>query len=158
MIAALLLAVAAAVAGGTGREALGVHGGWGAFRDAVPRRCFAIARPSVAGGRAGGFASVSSWPDRRARGVLFVRLARPLDPASPVTLSIGERRFALAARDRNVWAADDASERAIVAAMRSARSMSIEGVAAGGEPFADVYALSGAATAIDAAALACAAR
>lgn len=154
MIAAALLLIAAPGA----RESLGVHGAWGAYRDGAPRRCFAIARAGMAGGRAGGFASVASWPDRRQRGVLYVRLTRASDPASPVTLSIGERRFMLAVRGADAWAADGASERAIVAAMRSARSMSVEGVGAGGAPFADVYVLAGAATAIDAAALACAAR
>ena len=158
MTGALLLLLAAA---GGGRESLGVHGGWGAFRDAAPRRCYAIARPSVAGGRGGpgwvgGFASVATWPDRRLAGSLHVRLARARDRSAPVTLSIGERRFLLAAGERDAWATDGASDRAIVAAMRSGRSMSIEGVAAGGEPFAEVYALAGAATAIDAAALACA--
>ncbi len=42
--------------------------------------------------------------------------------------------------------------------LRGARSMSISTVAPNGRPFADTYALSGAATAIDAAALGCAGR
>ena len=151
MIAAALLLLAA-------REALGVHGGWGAFRDAAPRRCYAIARPGVAGGRAGGFASVATWPDRHLSESLHLRLSRARDRSAPVTLSIGERRFVLAAGTRDAWATDAASDRAIVAAMRSGRSMSVEGVAPGGEPFAEVYLLSGAATAIDAAQLACAGR
>ena len=75
-----------------------------------------------------------------------------------MTLSIGERRFILAAGTRDAWATDAPSERAIVDAMRSGRSMSVEGVGAGGAPFADVYALAGAATAIDAATLACVTR
>ena len=75
-----------------------------------------------------------------------------------VTLSVGERRFALVGRGADAWATDGPSDRAIVAAMRGGRSMSVETVAAGGAPFADVYALTGAATAIDAAALACAGR
>ena len=47
------------------------------------------------------------------------------------------------------------SNAALVAAMRGGRSMSIESVAENGAPFVDVYALAGAATAIDAAALGC---
>ena len=42
------------------------------------------------------------------------------------------------------------------AAMRGARSMSVETIAANGAPFADTYALAGAATAIDAAGVGCA--
>jgi hypothetical protein len=154
MKAAVLLVLAAA----GGRTAIGVHGSWGAFRDAAPARCFAIARPVAAGGREGGFASVASWPARRLRASLHVHLTRTRDRSAPVTLSIGERRFILAAADRDAWATDAPSDRAIVDAMRSGRSMSVEGVGAGGAPFVDVYALAGAATAIDAATLACAGR
>ena len=67
----------------------------------------------------------------------------------------GERRFTLAANTADAWAADAPSDRAIVAAMRGSRSMSVEAVGEGGRPFADTYALAGAATAIDAAALGC---
>ena len=141
-----------------GREAIGVYQGWGAFRDLRPPRCFAIAQPFGLAKRLGGFAGVATWPGRGLRSSVHVRLSRPVDRGSTVTLSVGERRFALAARDRDAWAADAASDRAIVSAMRSGRSMSVEAVGPGRRPFADVYALAGAATAIDAAALACAGR
>ncbi|HEX7851932.1 MAG TPA: hypothetical protein VF485_19525, partial [Sphingomonas sp.] len=70
-------------------------------------------------------------------------------------LSIGERRFDLVAGADDAWAPDARTDSAIVAAMRSGRSMSVEGLGRDGSAFADVYTLSGAATAIDAAALAC---
>lgn len=154
-VALVLLIVAAPVAA---RETLGVYKSWGAMRDVQPARCFAIAKPVPSGRRAGGFASVASWPGRGLRGSLNIRLSRQRDPALPVTLSVGERRFVLVGTAADAWAADAASDRAIVTAMRSGRSMSVEAVGPGGRPFADVYALAGAATAIDAAALACAKR
>lgn len=150
MTLALLLLLAV-----PGRETIGVHGGWGAFRDAQPRRCFAIARPIAAGGRSTGFASVATWPGRALRNSLHIRLSRARDRSAGVTLSIGERRFTLVANTADAWAADAPSDRAIAAALRSGRSMSVEAVGVGGRPFADTYALTGAATAIDAAALAC---
>lgn len=134
-------------------DTVGVWGGWGAFRDASPRRCYAIARPVGGGGDA--FASVADWPDRNIRRQLSIRLSREASPGTRVTLSMGERRFDLVAGDGGAWAADARTDRAIVAAMRSARSMSVEGVARGGGAFADTYVLAGAATAIDAATLAC---
>jgi hypothetical protein len=70
-------------------------------------------------------------------------------------MSVGERRFSLVANGTDAWAPDQASERAAVSAMRSGRSMSVETLGASGRPFADVYRLDGAATAIDAASLAC---
>ena len=152
-VALLLLLVAPA-----GREAIGVFHGWGAFRDAAPARCYAIAKPLRAGGAAGTFASVATWPSKGLRASLHVRLSRARDRSAGVTLTVGERRFTLVANTRDAFAPDAASDRALVAAIRSGRSMSVEAVAEGGRPFADVYALPGAATAIDAATLACAGR
>jgi hypothetical protein len=150
------LLVIAAPAGA--RETIGVYKGWAAFRDAVPARCYAISRPAAAGGRSAGWTSVATWPGRPLRASLHIRLSRTRDRSAPVTLSVGERRFVLAANTADAWAVDAPSDRAIVAALRAGRSMSVEGVAAGGRPFADVYLLAGAATAIDAAGLACAGR
>lgn len=158
----LVVAALMTLAAVPGREAIGVYKGWGAFRDAAPRRCFAIARPVAAGartgGRATGFASIATWPGRGLDSSLHVRLSRPRDRSAAVTLSVGERRWTLAANTLDAWATDGPSDRAIVQALRSGRSMSVEAVGEGGRPYADTYALTGAATAIDAAALACVAR
>ena len=141
------------------RDTIGIYRRWGAFRDTEPSRCFAIAQPIVAGGRSGGFASVATWvgngPGKGLRNSVSIRLSRVRDRSAGVTLTVGERRFDLAANSRDAFAADLASDRALVSAMRAGRSMSVEAVADGGHPFADVYSLTGAATAIDAAALAC---
>lgn len=136
------------------RETIGVYGGWGAFRDDSPARCFAIAQPVDPRQRAG-FLSIAAWPRQNIRNQLHVRLSRPRAGTARVTLSIGERRFDLVAGDADAWAPDARTDAAIVAAMRSSRSLSVEALDRGGAPFADTYALSGAATAIDAAALAC---
>lgn len=152
----LALALGAATAG---RAPLGVWSGWGAFRDAAPLRCFAIARPASAGGaRRRAFASVGRWPGRGDRARLFLRLSAARQPGSVVTLSIGDRRFVLAGTGSGVWSPDARTDVAAIAAMRGGRSMSVESVSAAGRPFADSYALAGAATAIDAAALGCARR
>jgi hypothetical protein len=152
-LAALLILAIAVPA--SGRDTIGIYKGWGSFHDASPARCYAIARPVMAGGRSSGFASVATWPKRGLRASLYVRLSRERDRSAGVTLTVGERRFTLVANGLDAWAGDAPSDRAIVAAMRSGRSMSVEAVGAGGRPFADVYALSGAATAIDAAVLSC---
>lgn len=152
---ALLLAMALA-AQGQGRESLGVFDAWGAFRDAAPARCYAIGQPVRA--RTGAFASVANWPRSGARNQVHIRLSRARDPRAKVTLAIGERRFELIAGASDAWAPDARTDRAIVAAIRSSRSMSVESVARSGGAFADVYALKGAATAIDAAAMGCARR
>lgn len=156
---ALLLALLAA-GPAMARESLGVFDSWGAFADTIPPRCFAIAQPVRAGGGARWrpFASIATWPGRGARNQLHLRLSRERNPRARVTLSIGERRFELVAGNADAWSPDARTDGAVVAAIRSGRSMSVETLSKQGQPFADVYALRGAATAIDAAALACVGR
>ena len=155
LLALLLLAAPA-----TARESLGVFDNWGAFTDASPKRCFAIAQPMqrnrISGWRP--FASIATWPGQGARNQLHIRLSRERDPRARVTLSVGERRFELIAGNADAWAPDARTDAAIVAAIRSSRSMSVESLGKAGQPFADIYPLRGAATAIDAATLGCAAR
>ena len=145
LFAALLLAA--------GPQTIGIYDAWGAFADTAPRRCFAMSAP-VQKGRTG-FVALGVWPASGPRSQLHVRLSRPRSDAARVTLTIGERRFRLTAGPRDAWSPDAETDRAIVAAMRGARSLSVESVGANRRPFADVYRLSGAATAIDAARVAC---
>ena len=143
------------------RDSLGIFDGWGAFRDpgagqGTPR-CYAIAQPVARRGQASrGFASVGTWPRQKVRGQVHIRVSRALAARAPVTLTVGERRFTLVAGQMDAWAVDARGDAQIVAAMRSASSMSVAGVGADGRGFTDSYALRGAATAIDAAALGCA--
>jgi len=150
----MMLLLLFALLQGQGRVALGVHGSWGAFRDASPHRCFAIAEPA-ARGPGQPFASVATWPADGARNQLHIRLSRERNPRARVTLSIGERRFELVAGKTDAWSPDARTDAAVVSAMRAGRSMSVESVSLAGTPFADTYALSGAATAIDAAVMGC---
>ena len=150
-VTALLIAPAIA------RDSLGVFGGWAAFRDPDVPRCYAIATPR--GGRDGdAFLTISYWPDARVRGQVHVRLAAPVDPDRPTVLAIGEQRFTLTARGRDAWARDVRADTAIVAAVRGARFLGVAATRATGGRTAQGWSLSGAATAIDAAALGCAAR
>ena len=160
--ALLPLVLASLLAGGpaAARDSLGVFDSWGAFSDDSPRRCFAIAEP-VRVGRAAGwrpFASIATWPGQAARNQLHIRLSRERDSRARETLSVGERRFELVAGNADAWAPDTRTDAAVGAAIRSGRSMSVETLGKGGQPFADVYPLRGAATAIDAATLGCARR
>lgn len=159
---AILVGVLACVASPVtaARQSLGVFDGWGAFRDDRPRRCFAIAEPIVRRGDGDWrpFATIAFWPGRAGGGQLHVRLRRAKLPGAPVALTIGDRRFALIGGGGDAWAPDPRADAAIVAAMRSGTSLSVETRARDGRAFVDAYRLRGAATAIDAAALGCAGR
>jgi len=157
LCAALLPAVATAA---TDRTAIAIFREWGAFQEGAadaPARCYAIAEPPPYSANAGhgAFASVANWPARRIRAQVAIRLSHPTRDGSAVTLSIGDAAFPMMVRGQQAWAHDRRQDAAIVAAMRSGSSMSVSAVGANGNPFADVYRLRGAASAIDAAALAC---
>lgn len=139
------------------RDSLGVFESWAAFRDASPRRCYAIARPSNTGAAPDAAASIAIWPERKVRGQVHIVLSRPVTQDESVRLRVGDKDFALIAKGRNAWGANARMDAAIVAALRSASAMSVSARSAKGA-FTDRYALSGAATAMDAAAVGCAAR
>lgn len=142
------------------RDSLGVFERWGAFRDPAVPRCYAIAEPAIASARTGvnwrPFASVGHWPRKAMRGQIHLRLSRQRAGKSNVTLIIADQRFALVAGSADAWAPNRQIDAAIIAAMRSANSMSVQATDRAGPGFADTYALRGAATAMDAAALGCA--
>ena len=152
----LLSAAAVAVPAQAAPEAIGIFGQWGAFRDAS--RCYAIAEPPESRRRDGGraFAAVGDWPGRNVRGQVHFRFARPKRPGSAVLLRIDDRTFQLIGGGADGWAPDAAADAAIVTAMRTGVAMSVETRSQGGGLMRDDYALRGAATAIDAAAIACA--
>lgn len=154
LLAMLLLTGGAAQA----RDRLGVFGSWGAFRDMAPMRCFAVAEPARRSKRGDWrpFASVAHWPARGVRGQVHFRLRYRKAPDAPVFLSIDGRRFPLIAGQADAWPQDRRADAQVIAAMRSGRSMSIETRSATGMAYVDVYRLRGAASAADAAALACA--
>jgi hypothetical protein len=145
------------------RDTVAVFRDWGVFRDGGadrPDRCYAIAQPPPINDAAsrGAFAAVSSFPAKRLRGQVSLRLSRGHGDGAPVTLSIGDAAFVLTGDGRTVWAKDRMEDALIVRAMRSGSSMSVATIGPHGGAYADVYRLRGAASAIDAAMLACAKR
>lgn len=152
MIRLLGLALLALSAPLAARESLGVYESWGAFKDASPQRCYAIAK-ATGKGPAPAYATVSLWPQQAVRGAVHLVLSREVPAKGTVRLTVGDKRFDLVAKGRNAWAADARGDAAIVAAMRSGSRMSVSG-----SGFTDRYTLNGAATAIDAATVGCAKR
>jgi hypothetical protein len=77
-------------------------------------------------------------------------------PGAAVMLRIDNRPFLLVAQGNQAWSDGPLQEQAIIAALRNATSMSVESRDGAGQRFVDPYSLDDAATAIDAAAAACA--
>lgn len=139
------------------KESLGIFSSWGAFRDADVPRCYAIAESEEITGKAErkSYVSVGFWPKRNIRAQIHVRLSRDRSSNSRVIVGVGGRRFQLTANQSDGWSQDKRMDAAIIAALRSANSMTIESTGRDGKPIVDAYLLRGAATAIDAASLGC---
>ncbi|MBX9883350.1 MAG: hypothetical protein K2X68_00085 [Novosphingobium sp.] len=155
VLAAALVSAAPAMA----RDSLGIWNSWGTFSDAGVPRCYAIAMADKVEGRINElqpYFTVGNWPRRGTRGEIHVRLSRKIGPGSTVTLSLAGQRYTLVAGAADAWAADRRMDAAVVAAMRSASTMSVTARSAAGRTFTDVYTLAGAASAMDAAMLGCA--
>lgn len=139
------------------KERLGVYQGWAAFRDPATPRCYAIAAPeeTLRKPTQPAFLSIGFWPKRSVSQQIYVHLSRNRSPNSGVTLSAGGRRFRLKAAGATAWATDRRMDLAILAAMRSATSLSVETIGSDGKSIVDAYSLRGAPSAIDSAALGC---
>ena len=152
-----VLALLALAAPTQARDSLGVFGDWGAFRDAEVPRCYAIAAAQVSSNSRDlePFASVGTWPDRQVRGQIHFRLSREMRDDSSAILRIGTASFDLTGSGGDAWAADQQMDAQIIAAIRAAGSMQVSASDSRARRFTDRYALDGAATAMDAATVAC---
>jgi hypothetical protein len=153
----LLLAVAIAATPALAKDRLGAWQSWAAFKDAEVPRCYAIGAPEESSGE-GGYVSIGFWPKRGLGHQVSVYLSRERSSNSGITLTAGGRSFRLVANGNRGTAKDRQTDMAIIAAIRSAQSMSVQSVARDGRNITDAYATRGAASAIDAAALGCAKR
>lgn len=156
LVLPILLALGASPA--SARESLGLYGSWGAFRDPLVPRCYAIAmaEPSQMQRDYQPYAAIGTWPRRGARSQVHLRLSRKLAPDARVTLRVGDKRILLTAGGGDAWPRSETDNAAIIAAMRSAASMTVSARDARRRPFANTWLLPGAASAMDAALIGCA--
>ena len=152
------LAAAAAAPASARPQTIGAFGSWAAFRD--QGRCYAITQPWQAPEAHGWqpFVAVGQWPGRVRGGQLHIRLSREARQGSAVLLRIDGRAFQLSGGGRDAWAPDARADAEIQTAMRTGIDFVVETRSADGLAVRDLYRLRGAATAMDAAAIACAPR
>jgi hypothetical protein len=140
------------------RDSLGMYDNWGAFRDPAVPRCYAVARaePSRHPGDYRPYADVASWPRRGLRGEVHFRLSRHIAPNTPITLAIGGQHIGLVGGGGDAWVADPRQNAALIAAMRFNPWMSVVAKGRDNRALVDTWKLSGAASAMDSAAVGCA--
>lgn len=120
--------------------------------------CEALGRSArvAAKGKIQASAGFAFSADRKRWGEFRARLRRMPRAGATVMLRVGNQPFLLVSRGNLAWSAGPRQDRAIIAALRGATGMTIESRDMAGRRFVDPYSLSGAPTAIDAAAAACA--
>ena len=154
---AFLVCSALAATGAGARGAVIFAGGaWAAVDRGAT--CEALSRSVriAAKGKVQATAGFAFSADRRRWGEFHAVLRRMPRAGAAVMLRIGDQPFLLVSKGNIAWSSGPLQERAIIAALRGASGMSVESRDAAGLSFADPYSLQGAATAIDAAAAACA--
>ena len=95
-------------------------------------------------------------PGGSTQGQFYVRLSRPAKAASAVMVTINALPFLLTGSGQSAWSRSPSQSQAIVAAARAGGTMRVQFRDESGGRYSDYYGLEGAATAIDAAAAACA--
>lgn len=131
-----------------------IFSNWGVIQEPEARKCYARTRVQGPEQKIGA-ASVVYWPAKGVRGQIHFRMSSPVRQGSAILLRIDDGSYQLVGSGDNAWARDNQANAAIVQAMRTGTSMTIESRNLNGRWFRDRYALAGAATAVDAAAIAC---
>jgi hypothetical protein len=131
-------------------------GAWAAIDRGAACEALSRSMRIAAKGKVQAEAGFTFSADRRRWGEFHARLRRMPREGAAVMLNVGGQPFLLVSRGNAAWSAGPLQEQAIIAALRGATGMAVESRDSAGRRFVDPYSLDGAATAIDAAAAACA--
>lgn len=148
------LALAAAAPPAEAAQVLFAGGSWAAID--FGRRCEARSRALSAKRDTEPVAGFAFDRGGGRQGQFYVRLSRPARPGASVIASIGSEPFLLIGKGQWAWSKAGQQQRAMLDAARYSGGMRVESRDQSGRRIVDRYLLAGAATAIDAAAAACA--
>lgn len=150
-IAIAMLAMLAAVpARAEGEVSLGKFESWEAFTYDTPESkvCYVFGAPAKSqtsrkAKRSDIYFMVTHWPGKKVRGQPSTMIGYQFKEGVDVTLAVGEKTFILYAVGELAWTDKAETERAIIAAMKGGKAMTIKGVSQRGTETADTYSLSG---------------
>jgi len=154
--AAILLSAALATAADARGGIIYAGPAWAAIDRGATCEASARSLRVAAKGKVQAIAGFTFSADRRRWGEFHARLRRMPRAGAAVMLKIDQQPFLLVSRGNWAWSVGPAQQDAIIAALRQGMAMTVESRDAAGQHFIDPYTLDGAATAIDAAAAACA--
>jgi Invasion associated locus B (IalB) protein len=158
LAAALAMIPADALAQAPGNPtSLGASGDWEAFTYEAEgsKVCYVYSAPKKSEASKKGVARdpvyfmVTHWPGKKVKGQPSTFIGYAFKPGSDVKLTIDTRDFILYPVDNMAWTDKVETERAILAAMKSGKTMSVSGTSAKGTTTKDNYSLSGISAAMD---------
>jgi len=123
------------------------------YNEGSAKVCFMASKPTrtlPAGARRGDiYAMITHRPAQNSKGVVSFVAGYTFKSGSEVQLTIGNQRFALFTEGDTAWARDDATDRAILQAIKTGSSMTVEGTSARGTKTTDTYSLAGSSGALE---------
>ena len=144
--AALLIHPAAA----EGETSLGKFEGWEAFTYDTPETkvCYVFGAPAKTEAtrkakRSEIYFMVSHFPGKKVKGQPSTMIGYAFKEGSDVNLTIGDKTFVLYPVGELAWTDKTETERAILAAMKAGKSMTVKGVSQRGTETTDTYSLAG---------------
>ncbi len=136
---------------------LGASGDWEAFTYEAEgsKVCYVYSAPKKSEASKKGVARnpiyfmVTHWPGKKVKAQPSTVIGYTFKEGSDVKLTIDTRDFILYPVDNMAWTDKVETEKAILAAMKSGKSMSISGTSAKGTTTKDSYSLAGISAAMD---------
>jgi Invasion associated locus B (IalB) protein len=152
IVAALAVLPTVAVAQAPGNPtSLGASGDWEAFTYEAEgaKVCYVYSQPKSSEtskkltGRGPIYFMVTHWPGKKIKAQPSTFIGYNAKPGSDVKLTIDTRDFILYPVDNMAWTDKVETEKAILAAMKSGKTMSVAGTSAKGSLTKDSYSLAG---------------
>ncbi len=143
---------AAALAQAPGNPtSLGASGDWEAFTYEADgsKVCYVYSSPKKSdaskkvAARDPAYFMVTHWPGKKVKAQPSTVIGYTFKPGSDVKLTIDTRDFILYPVDNMAWTDKVETERAILAAMKSGKTLSVSGISAKGTTTKDSYSLAG---------------
>jgi hypothetical protein len=146
-VAATCLALPAAA---EGEVSLGKFESWEALTYDTPETkvCYVFSAPSKSEAskkatRSDIYFMVSHFPGKKVKGQPSTMVGYTLKEGADVTLAVGEKSFTLYPVGELAWTDKGETERAILAAMKGGKAMTVKGLSKRGTETTDTYSLAG---------------
>jgi len=135
---------------------IGTYRSWNgySYMDGGKKICFMATKPTrtLPEGATRGeiYAMITHRPAENSTGVVSIVTGYTYKSNSDVQVTIGNQRFSLFTDGDTAWARDDATDRALVAAIKGGSAMTVVGTSARGTKTTDTYSLAGSSAAYQA--------